>query len=40
VITVLRGKVIADHGRLVGGLADGQLIPRRVGGDVLGRPVC
>jgi dihydropyrimidinase len=40
VTTILRGKVMVDHGRLLGDTRDGRLVPRRISGDVLSRPVC
>ncbi|HZS34302.1 MAG TPA: amidohydrolase family protein [Methylomirabilota bacterium] len=40
VTTVLRGRVIADHGRVLGDPGDGRLVPRRIDPAVLGRPVC
>jgi dihydropyrimidinase len=40
VTTLLRGRVIADRGRLLGAPGDGRLVPRRVDPAVLGRPVC
>jgi dihydropyrimidinase len=40
VTTILRGKVMVDQGRLLGDARDGRLIPRRISGDVLSRPVC
>jgi len=39
VTTILRGKVIVDGGKLHGDPRDGQLVPRRIAGDVLSRPV-
>src|SRR5262245_18919744 len=39
VMTILRGKVIVDHGHLVGSSADGQWLKRHVAPDVLARPV-
>src|SRR5713101_8298971 len=39
VMTILRGKVIVEHGRLVGSAADGQWLKRKVSPDVLARPV-
>ena len=39
VMTILRGKVIVEHGRLVGSASDGQWLKRRVSPDVLARPV-
>ena len=38
VMTILRGKVIVEHGKLVGSSSDGRWVERRVSGDVLGRP--
>jgi dihydropyrimidinase len=38
VTTILRGKVIVQHGKLVGSSSDGRWVQRRVSGDVLGRP--
>jgi dihydropyrimidinase len=40
VVTVLRGRVIADHGRVLGSPGDGQLVRRRIEPAVLARPVC
>ena len=41
VMTILRGKVIVDGGRLAGTLGDGQLVtPRKIDGAVLGRAAC
>jgi hypothetical protein len=41
VTTILRGKVIVEHGKLVGSSSDGRWVERRVSGDVLSRPaVC
>jgi dihydropyrimidinase len=40
VITVLRGRVLADHGRLSGDAPAGRLVPRKIDAAVLGRPVC
>ena len=40
VATILRGKLIADRGTLLGGLADGRLVPRRIDPAVLRRPAC
>jgi dihydropyrimidinase len=40
VTTILRGRVIADHGKLVGTTSDGQWLPRKIDGAVLARPVC
>jgi dihydropyrimidinase len=40
VTTLLRGRVIADRGRLLGGPGDGRLVHRRIDPVVLRRPVC
>jgi dihydropyrimidinase len=40
VTTILRGKVIADAGRLLGVTGDGRLAPRKIDGTLLQRPVC
>jgi dihydropyrimidinase len=40
VTTILRGKVIADGGRLLGSTADGRLASRKIDGTLLRRPVC
>jgi dihydropyrimidinase len=40
VTTLLRGRVIADRGRVLGAPGDGQLVPRRIDPAVLSRPVC
>jgi len=40
VTTILRGKVMVEGGRLLGDTRDGRLVPRRISGDVLTRPVC
>jgi hypothetical protein len=40
VTTILRGKVMVEHGTLLGDTRDGRLVARRISGDVLGRPVC
>ncbi|HKF65224.1 MAG TPA: amidohydrolase family protein, partial [Vicinamibacterales bacterium] len=37
-MTILRGKVIVEHGKLVGSSSHGRWVERRVSGDVLGRP--
>ena len=39
VMTILRGKVIVENGKLVGSTSDGRWLKRRVSGDVLARPV-
>jgi dihydropyrimidinase len=38
VLTMLRGKVIVDQGKLVGSSTDGQWLKRRVSGDIISRP--
>ncbi|PWU25343.1 MAG: hypothetical protein C5B48_01810 [Candidatus Rokuibacteriota bacterium] len=38
VTTILRGKIIVENGRLVGGSSDGRWLKRRVSGGVLARP--
>jgi dihydropyrimidinase len=40
VTTILRGKVIADAGKLVGTTSDGRLLTRKIDPAVLRRPVC
>ena len=40
VVTLLRGRVIADHGRVLGQPGDGRLLRRRIDPAVLARPVC
>jgi dihydropyrimidinase len=40
VTTILRGKVVVENGRFFGNLSDGQLIPRKIGSDILNRPSC
>ena len=40
VTTILRGKVIADHGTLLGHLGDGCFVPRKIDPAVLRRPEC
>ena len=39
-VTILRGRVIAERGRLVGSTSDGQLLLRKLDPQVLQRPVC
>jgi dihydropyrimidinase len=39
VTTILRGKVVVADGKLLGDPNDGQLVKRRIAGDVLSRPV-
>ena len=40
VMTILRGKVIVEDGKLIGSTSDGQWLSRKVSPEVLGRPVC
>jgi dihydropyrimidinase len=40
VTTILRGKAIAHHGKLVGSPADGRLVTRKIDASVLARPAC
>jgi len=37
-MTLLRGKVIVEDGRLVGSPSDGRWLARRIAGEVLGGP--
>jgi len=39
-MTLLRGKVIAERGKLLGSAADGRLLTRRIDPSVLRRPAC
>jgi len=38
VMTILRGKVIVESGKLAGSPSDGRWVKRKVGADVLARP--
>src|SRR5947208_7379015 len=40
VMTILRGRVIADRGKLLGSTGDGQLLTRKIDPRVLNRPAC
>ena len=40
VMTMLRGKVIMENGRLLGDTRDGRLVARKVDARVLKRPAC
>lgn len=40
VLTMLRGKVIVDHGRLLGSPVDGRPVAREIDGAILARPAC
>jgi hypothetical protein len=37
---MLRGSVIAEDGTVLGSLADGRLLSRKIDAAVLSRPVC
>jgi hypothetical protein len=37
-MTLLRGKVIIEDGRLIGSSSDGRWLPRRLAGGVLSSP--
>ena len=39
-VTILRGRVIAERGKLLGSVSDGQLLLRKLDPQVLQRPVC
>ena len=39
-MTILRGKVIVEDGRMVGQLGDGRLIARKIDPVMLRRPAC
>jgi dihydropyrimidinase len=40
VVTILRGRVIVERGRLTGGAPAGRLVPRKIDRAVLERPAC
>ena len=40
VMTILRGKVVVEDGKLLGSPGDGQLLPRKMDPRVLARPAC
>ena len=40
VTVLLRGKVMVEEGKLLGGPGDGQLLPRKISQEVVTRPVC
>ncbi|MCH8087901.1 MAG: amidohydrolase family protein, partial [Chloroflexi bacterium] len=40
VMTILRGEVVVENGRLLGKLGDGKLLPRKIDSGVLARPMC
>ncbi|MBI4629875.1 MAG: amidohydrolase family protein [Candidatus Rokubacteria bacterium] len=40
VVTILRGRVIAERGKLLGTTADGRLLTRKIDGTILARPAC
>ncbi|HEY3912022.1 MAG TPA: amidohydrolase family protein [Stellaceae bacterium] len=37
-MTILRGKVVVDHGRFLGAASDGQFLPRKISDDIRARP--
>jgi dihydropyrimidinase len=39
-LTILRGRVIAERGKLLGSTSDGKLLLRKLDPQVLQRPVC
>ena len=40
VMTILRGQVIADHGKITGSASDGRWLTRKIDPQILQRPVC
>ena len=40
VMTMLRGRVIVDNGKLIGSTDDGRWLGRKVSPEIVGRPVC
>lgn len=40
VLPLLRGKVIAERGKLLGSPSDGRLLTRKIDGTILRRPAC
>jgi dihydropyrimidinase len=40
VMTLLRGQIIAERGKLLGSLADGRLLQRKIDPAILSRPAC
>jgi len=40
VVTILRGRVIAERGKVLGSVSDGRLVARKLDPQVLQRPVC
>ena len=40
VMTILRGKVIVEDGKLTGSAADGQWLSRKIAPGILARPGC
>jgi dihydropyrimidinase len=40
VMTLLRGKAIAERGKLLGSTSDGRLLTRRIDPAILRRPAC
>jgi dihydropyrimidinase len=39
-MTILRGRVLVEGGRLVRDAREGLLVPRKIGAEVVHRPVC
>ena len=40
VVTILRGKIIVEGGKLLGGLSDGKFVARKMGPEILSGPAC
>ena len=40
VMTILRGKVIVERGKLLGSTSDGRLLTRKIDGSILRRAAC
>jgi dihydropyrimidinase len=40
VTTILRGRIVVDHGALHGRTSDGVLVPRKISAGILRRPSC
>ena len=40
IVTILRGKVIVEEGKLMGALSDGKFVERKIAQEVLDRPAC
>jgi hypothetical protein len=39
-MTILRGEVVVENGRLLGKPGDGKLLTRKIDSGVLARPMC